>query len=205
MSQQLSQSTNVTILGASFVRGVGGRVVDDSIESNLYDSILTAAAIIQSDSLAGARSVNMFIIDKPTTYEYIDNATNRTLASSIIIANIRRNTSASTPINILLYFRVLDEWKPNVTDVDYYCSFYDINRSQWNESGCTKPWYSVQFNRYECTCSHLSTFALLWSPTRPSCDNATHQIWINGTCISKLDAQVFYPLFSSFPFVLSSI
>ena len=66
-------------------------------------------------------------------------------------------------MNISLYFRVLDEYKPSVS-ATYLCSFYDTNTLKWNESGCTIPKYNQPFDRYECSCNHLSTFALVWSP-----------------------------------------
>ena len=46
-------------------------------------------------------------------------------------------------INISLYFKVLPEYKPNVS-ATYFCSFYDTNNSRWNESGCTDT--SIQCN-----------------------------------------------------------
>jgi hypothetical protein len=70
-------------------------------------------------------------------------------------------------MNISLYFQVLNEFNPNRSDVDYYCSFYDTNRSQWNESGCTNPVYNTQYDRYECSCNHLTSFALIWLPNVP--------------------------------------
>jgi hypothetical protein len=48
--------------------------------------------------------------------------------------------------------------------VTYFCSLYDTKNSKWNESGCTAPHYNKQYDRYECTCNHLTKFALLWLP-----------------------------------------
>ena len=80
-------------------------------------------------------------------------------------------------MNISLYFQVLNEYKPNV-NATYLCSFYDTNNSKWNESGCTIPQYNQQFDRYECSCNHLTSFALIWLPQSSS---------INST--RTLDAQ----------------
>ncbi|CAF5162892.1 unnamed protein product [Rotaria sp. Silwood1] len=89
-------------------------------------------------------------------------------------------------MNISLYFQVLNEYTPTFTP-QYLCTYYNINASKWNESGCTAPQYNNQFNRYECSCNHLSTFALVWSPYFVPCNNATQVQLTNGTCVLKSD------------------
>ncbi len=162
MAQQPNQGGNVIILGASFINGIGGEVVTSSNQSDVINSNLSTAAIINNESLSDVTSLNILIIRDPTVYRNIDNSSNKTLASSIILASVERNNSPSTSINISLYFKAFDEWKPNNTNVAEYCSFYDTNSSKWNESGCTKPVYNTTFKRYECTCNHLTSFALIW-------------------------------------------
>jgi hypothetical protein len=191
MVQQPNQYPNETILGAFYIHDIGGGIIDKSNQSNAYNMNLTAAAIISSQSLVNVTFLNVFIIDEPTTYQNIDNLNNETLASSVIVVAVQRNSSVFIPMNISLYFQVLNEYRPTVNAI-YSCSFYDTNSSQWNESGCTKPIYNSQFSRYECSCNHLSTFALVWSPniTITSC-NATTQVQLdNGTCLFKPNAQV---------------
>jgi hypothetical protein len=164
MAQSISQSTNVTTLGAFYTHNVGGQIIDSTNENNISNWNLTAGAIIHKESLAGITFVSMLIIDIPT------------------------NSSSLSLMNISLYFQVLPDYRPSVAAI-YSCSFYDLNQSRWNQSGCTTPLFNAPLNRYECSCNHLSTFALVWSPSIP-CDIYTQVIWINGTCISKMDAQV---------------
>jgi len=204
MVQQPYQLANVTTLGAFYTQNVGGAVIDSSNENTILNTYLTAAAIIHNESLVDVTFINMFIIDQPTTYENIDNSSNETLASSVIVVVVQRNSSMFIPMNISLYFQVLNEYRPTV-DAIYSCSYYDTNNSRWNSSGCTQPQLNVQFNRYECSCNHLSTFALVWSPNITSCDTATQVKWLNGTCISKADAQVGHKTLRSFVFCIFSI
>ncbi|CAF4890481.1 unnamed protein product [Rotaria sp. Silwood1] len=166
MFQQLSGYPNVSTLGATFRRGTGGHVVNASDVGDVTQSNFSAAAIINNEALNGVTSLNMLIIDKPTTYENIDNSTNKTLASSVIVMSAWRDSSASVPMNISLYFQVLEEYRPNIR-ADYFCSFYDTTQSKWNESGCTKPRHNPTFDRYECSCNHLTSFALIWLPKLP--------------------------------------
>jgi hypothetical protein len=189
MAQPISQSTNVTTLGAFYTHNVGGQVIDTSNENSISNLNVTAGAIIHNESLVNATFVSMLIIDKPTTYENIDNSSNEILASSVIVVSVQRNSSSSSSMNISLYFQVLPDYRPSVNAI-YSCSFYDLNRSRWNQSGCTTPLFNAPLNRYECSCNHLSTFALVWSPNITSCNAATELSLSNGTCVSKSNAQV---------------
>ncbi len=172
MIQQPEEDNNEIVLGASFTRGIGGEIIDTSNQENITNSFLSAACMVSKESLVGVLSLNLLIIDKPTGYENADNSTNKTLASSVIVANVRRNSSIYHSINISLYFRPVDEYKQNDTG-KYLCSFYDTNNSQWNESGCSDPFHNTDFNRYECSCNHLTSFALIWLPQSLSTTNYT--------------------------------
>ena len=188
VTQSLTQTTS-NLFGAYYIHNVGGGIVNSIKENNVMNPSVTAAAILSSESLMNATFVRIFIIDEPTTYKNIDVSNNKMLASSVIVVSVERNSFASTPMNISLYFRVSDGYRP-VIDGIYSCAFYHLNSAQWNESGCTKPVYNILLDRYECSCNHLSTFALVWSPNRTSC-NAFAQLSLpNGTCMSKTDAQV---------------
>ncbi|CAF3331643.1 unnamed protein product [Rotaria socialis] len=146
-----------------FATGVGGKVIDSSNINNVNTPNVSAAAILSKQSLIGVRSLNVLIFDKPTTYINVDNTTNKTLASSIIMVTWRGNDATRPPIDISLYFKVLSDFEPKVP-ADYFCSFYDTSNHIWNESGCTKPAYNEQFKRYECRCNHTTIFALVWLP-----------------------------------------
>ncbi|CAF3799054.1 unnamed protein product [Rotaria sordida] len=189
MAQQADQIANGTVIGGSFTHGIGGQILGVSTLNNTLNSNLTTAAFLSNESLVNVTSLNILIIDMPTTYENIDNSRDRHLASSVIVMAVKRNSSVSNPMNILLYFQVLNEYVPTVTS-RYLCTYYDINGSKWNESGCTTPQYNTSFNRYECSCNHLSTFALIWSPYFVSCNSSIEVQLPNGTCISKSDGQI---------------
>jgi hypothetical protein len=167
MTQQPYRDDNTIVLGVSFQSGIGGEIIDTTNQDNITHSILSAAAIISEDSLSGVLSLNLMIIDKPTGYENADISTNKVLTSSVIVAYLRRNSSIYTPVLISLYFKPLEEYKQYGRGI-YLCSFYDTNNSEWNESGCTNAYYNGQFSRYECNCSHLTSFALIWLPESSS-------------------------------------
>ena len=199
---------NKLVLGASTSGSGNGTIVDTSNRESITNSIISTAAIISNESLTGVTYISMLIIDNPIQYRRIDNTSNKTLASSIIVATVQRDPNITQQsMNISLFFQVLDEFKSNFTNIDYYCSFYDANNSQWNESGCTKPIYNSRWNRYECSCNHLTSFALVASSqtanvtteptsttTTPSpsqfCVNATHTLLPNGTCVLTAAATV---------------
>ncbi|CAF2752399.1 unnamed protein product [Rotaria sp. Silwood2] len=189
MVQEPNQFGNASAAGAAFTRGIGGRLLSISNRLDALNSNLTAAAFLTNESLVNVRSLNMLIINEPTTYENIDTLRNISLASSVISVATKGNSSISNPVNISLYFQVLHEYRPSVTS-RYLCTYYNINATKWNESGCTTPQYNASFNRYECSCNHLSTFALVWSPYMVQCDSSTQVQLSNGTCISKSDGQI---------------
>ena len=168
-------NNNSIVLGASHTRGSGGQIIQNTNEHSIINSPISTAAIVPAMHLTQIASLNMFIIGVPTAYRSIDNVTNKTLASSIVVASALRHTSASTPIKIYLYFQIIEQWIPNITDVRYLCSYYDTNTFQWSESGCTEPIFNLRLNRYECNCNHLTSFALLWLPNIPLTPNLTAQ------------------------------
>ncbi|CAF1376842.1 unnamed protein product, partial [Rotaria sordida] len=166
IAQPVNQGDNVIVLGASFRSGIGGEVINNLNKETITNSYLSTAAIINDQSLKDITSLNILIIDKPTTHENIDNSTNKTLASSVVVVTVQPSGSTSTSRNISLYFQILPDYQPTI-EADYFCSFYDTINSIWNESLCTKPQYNQIFNRYECSCSHFTSFALVWLPKIP--------------------------------------
>ncbi|CAF1349053.1 unnamed protein product [Adineta steineri] len=161
--QQPNQDENSMVLGASFKRGIGGDIIDTNNEVNVTDSFITAAVIVNRESLNGVTSLNLLIIDKPTEYENIDNSTNKTLTSSVIVVNLQRDDSAFSPLYLSLYFKLIEEYIPNGIG-KYLCSFYNTTTFIWSETGCSSAFYNQQFNRYECNCTHTTSFALVWLP-----------------------------------------
>ncbi|CAF2100996.1 unnamed protein product, partial [Rotaria magnacalcarata] len=163
IAQPLNHSSKDILSGARFQRGLNGSAVMISTENSSLNSNATAAAVISEQSLVNIKSLQMFIIDKPTMYENADNKTNKSLASSVVIGSVQLLTSASVPLNISLYFKISPEYQPNVS-ATYLCSFYDISNSCWNETGCTDALFNRALSRYECSCNHLTSFALIWLP-----------------------------------------
>ncbi|CAF4263882.1 unnamed protein product, partial [Rotaria sordida] len=138
IAQPVHQGDNVIVLGASFRSGIGGEVINNLNKETVTNSYLSTAAIISNQSLTGVTSLNILIIDKPTTYENADISSNRTLASSVVVVAVQRNGSESTPMNISLYFQILSDYQPTI-EADYFCSFYNTTNLTWSDLGCTKP------------------------------------------------------------------
>ncbi|CAF4152009.1 unnamed protein product, partial [Rotaria magnacalcarata] len=187
LAQDISQFANIQRVGATFTRGIGGAGVGIPNGTDTLSSNATAAALFESKSLSDVKSFSMLIIDSPDTYRNIDNSTKRNLVSSVIVASPQRNIASSNAINIALYFRVLPGFEPKVP-ADYFCSFYDTNTQAWNESGCTHPTYNESLDRYECNCSHTTTFALVWSPKVCQC-SSSEVLLPNCTCVTKPNGQ----------------
>jgi hypothetical protein len=163
MVQPVDINAASTAVGASFQRNVGGGVVRNNNMSAPIDADISVGAIINTASLAGITSLKMLIIDKPVTYQNSDNSSDsKSLASSVIVAAVEPASAASNTM-VTLYFQVSSEYTPNVS-ATYLCSYFDTTNSQWSEVGCGSPIYNSQYNRYECNCSHLTSFALIWLP-----------------------------------------
>ncbi|CAF5022435.1 unnamed protein product, partial [Rotaria socialis] len=113
IAQPLNHSSNDIILGARFQRGFSGASVTNSTKDSSLHSNITVAAVIAEQSLLNVKSLQMFIIDKPTMYENVDKKTNKSLASSVVIGSVQPISSASVPMNISLYFKISPEYQPN--------------------------------------------------------------------------------------------
>ncbi len=188
MAQQIDQGRNLSVLGASFKRGSGGDIVSNT-KDQMNDSSILVGATVNDRSLVGVKSLNILIIDKPIAYEKLGDWNHTKLASSVIVLTVERNPSLSNSTNVALYFQVLDEYKPNY-NANYSCSYYDTKILKWNDAPCAVPYYNSTFKRYECSCNHLSTYALVWSRNITSCNSYTEIPQSDGTCKSKMKAQV---------------
>ena len=164
ISQPVNASASTFMVGAMFTYGRGGGSVSNmNRTTGVIDSSVTAAATVNNQTLSGVTSISMYVIGEPVLYENIDTSTNKTLASSVIVASVQRTTSV--PIIMELFFKVLPEYAPpSGVDGSFQCSFYDSNTSSWKESGCSLPTFSATFQRYECNCNHTTSFALIWLP-----------------------------------------
>lgn len=191
MAFQPNQGGNVTVGGASFIRGTGGQIIQTQNLVNTINANTSAAAFIDPQSLVDATNLNMLIIDQASTYKNLNTSNGYNLASSVIVASLSRNSSSTlNPTNISLYFRVLDQYRPPVT-ATYICAFYDLNNSSWNSFGCVAPQFNSNLNLYQCSCNHLSTFSLLWQQSIIPCNSSSLVQLPNGTCVSNSEGQVF--------------
>ena len=163
MSRALNSNSSISILGAFRNSTVFGDFVNTINRDDVIRSDILAAGIIDKKSLTDVARINMFIIEKPYDYVKADNRTNKTLASSVVVVGIQENSAQR---DITLYFKILPEYKPNVIPT-YKCSFFNTTSSEWDESGCDEPVYNEVHDRYECSCHHLTSFALIWLPKSP--------------------------------------
>lgn len=162
MVASINQAKNMTI-GVSFKSESGGELIRSASRYQMIDSKVSALALINPESLRGVTHLSMLVIDKPDYYHSFTNSTNEILVSSIIVAKVQRNQSLSVPMNISLYFT--KRWTNEFTEKSaghFICSYYDTGSLNWKEFGCTLPVYNARFDRYECSCNHLTTFALLY-------------------------------------------
>ena len=174
MSLLPHQSDGTVIVGATFQPGSGSQIVTTGNQHINLNTSLSVGAILTGNSLVGVQLLNILLIDKPTLYTNIDNITNKSLVSSVVVVSIKRHNGSQPFINMSLFLQVRPEYAPR-TNGTYLCSFYDTARSQWNESGCTEPTFNSEHQRYECSCNHLTSFGLIWLPTsiRASYDGRT--------------------------------
>ncbi|UJR26097.1 hypothetical protein I4U23_007443 [Adineta vaga] len=165
MVQNRNENDDVKVLGASFQPSIHGQIVNSENKDNILRSNLSCAVVVSNDSIANIQSMSILIINEPSLYKNIDNSTNDTvLLSPIIVASMKRLTGTTSSINISLYFTPLAD-SPASNNGTFRCSFYDTNTYRWNDSGCTSPTYNEDYKRHECSCSHTTSFALIWLPS----------------------------------------
>jgi hypothetical protein len=154
---------NDIVIGVSFQSNFGGQLIRNSNQHHIINSKISAAAIISPDSLIGVTHLSILVVDKPTYYHRFTGPMSKKLVSPIIVAKVQRNKSFPNRMNISLYFTKQSEYISNNTFAgNFTCSYYNTSTLSWDESGCTLPVYNVVFDRYECNCNHLTTFALLY-------------------------------------------
>lgn len=162
--KQPDKGNEVFVLGASFSRdNIGGREIDTLNRDEVLKQHLSAAAVLSLNSVENADSINIIIVDKPTLYENVDAVSGKRIASSMILASLVSSNPSSINPNISLYYTIPEALREN-TAAEFFCSFYDELTLTWSETGCTKPTFNSLFNRSECSCNHLTSFALVWLP-----------------------------------------
>lgn len=188
MAEQPNKQGNIIALGVSFKSGNGSQVVRRTANTSFDTSSITTGAIVDGRSLLNLTSLNMLVIADPLEYKNIGDSNITTLASSVIVVTAK-NLFQSDSMNVTLYLQTWNVSTPSyVTNLS--CSYYDTNTRKWSSAQCTVPHNNSTLNRYECTCNHLSTYALVWSRFVPSCNDQTEVLLDNGTCIAKENLQV---------------
>ena len=137
--------------------------------THLNDSNFTAA--ITFDELT-TEQIQVMIIDEPIPFRNLNPSVDQYLVSSIIIASVTKRNRQSQ-IKVTLYFRILPGRTLNKSG-DYLCSFLDTKTSTWSKSGCSTTQFGSLNEFYQCTCNHLSIFALIWYPKRSQSDTLDH-------------------------------
>ena len=155
-----------TIVGAKFTSNSSGENIFQSNSSDSLNGNFTVAALVDNNSLQNIKYLNLFLISKPTDNRFVNDSKNQTLVSSIVIVNpqVKNNNS----IKLKLYFTNEDLELANASPSEFRCAYFDSKTSSWNPNECQKPVYNDKWKRYECNCSHLSSFGLIWLPERGS-------------------------------------
>ncbi|CAF3371901.1 unnamed protein product [Rotaria socialis] len=164
---------NDTILGGSItvernnavIMGINNTVIKESTKSLIIESNITTGVILDDESLDDNISIKVFIPGENVHYQNLDTSNNKSVISQVIVFNVERQT-INYSIKVSLYLQDLQtqELRENGK---YLCSFFNTTTSKWENTGCSKPIYNTTLSRHECTCDHLTTFALIWLPNGP--------------------------------------
>ncbi|CAF4146495.1 unnamed protein product [Adineta steineri] len=175
-----------TNFGASFLHGVGGRMVENISDSQISSMDMSIAGIATNIDSDNIKSLNILIIDGPFTYEHFSTSSNERLASSVVVMTAVQKSAfrSLVPMNIDLYFNDHSQ-EDSKTVETYKCGYYDTTALAWNELGCSERNFNINSKRYKCSFNHAGTFAFLTF----NCDNITHTIH-NCNCGLKSEIQV---------------
>ena len=166
MALEPSIDNTSTVVGAVFLTQSNGTIVLTTDRTKAINSNISVGGIYNYVSDESIEFVQMVLIDSPSTYRNVTDARNRRLASSVVVANLVTNTM-QPPLGttISLYFRIKADFVTfPVENVDFYCAFYDNITKNWNTAGCANPVYNALWDRHECSCDHLTSFAMIWLP-----------------------------------------
>ena len=155
---------NVMVIGAWFIRkNGGGSLTNLNLNSSLNRNI-SAAASFEAASLMNVTYLKILLIGYPKYDCILINRTTCQIISPVIVASLNYSTDKAERMNISLYFMSTTD-VASVSSDDLSCAYYDAENNRWDSTNCTKPMYSSTFGRYECKCHHLSSFALIFSPS----------------------------------------
>jgi hypothetical protein len=174
MSQPPSANVNNIPVGAIFLSQSGGEIVGQQSQGFDTNTNISVGGVYSFNSYSGIDFLRMLLIDSPNEYRNVTDTQNRTLGSSVVVANVQTNTmQPPSQMNISLYYRIRQDFvSGSIDNINVYCSFYDTDTKSWNDTGCSMPIYNALWDRYECSCNHLTSFALLWLPKTSSSNNS---------------------------------
>lgn len=172
----------VWIIGGYLQEGTNERLVNNRTKQHVLNSRFTAGAILQFDDATVIDFLSILILGRPEPYRNLARTTNQTLVSPVLIMSAKKDGSLY-PSNIDLYFQLLPDVERDKLD-RYQCSFYNSSTLMWEQTGCSPVRYNVEQKRYECSCNHQTTFALLFVPDLPSSSSLGAQEITSLTCLS---------------------
>ncbi|XP_072005241.1 adhesion G protein-coupled receptor E3-like [Engystomops pustulosus] len=85
----------------------------------------------------------------------------KTVNSRLVTGAITRNLT-STGRNVTFQLAHIQELKPSYRPT---CNFWDTNKNNWSEEGCTTEYSNSNDTHTTCSCNHLSSFAILMAPS----------------------------------------
>ncbi|CAF1580610.1 unnamed protein product, partial [Didymodactylos carnosus] len=144
--------------GASFTYDSMSNENGHLLSSIDLDKNVTAAVFIHSTDNDAVDLLTIMIVYRPLNY--LNYTNNNLLASSIIVIVTQPTT---VHINLTLYFTVLFHYPFN-GNYTYTCVYW--NNSKWNDNRniCIYKGFNSILNIHECSCNHMTTFAMLFLP-----------------------------------------
>lgn len=161
-----SPDENDSVVGAKFTSNSSGENILRSNSAVSLNGSFSIATVVDKETLDSIERLNLFLINRPKDYRFVNDLKNQALVSSIIIAHPRLKNSSRIKLN--LYFTNEDTTLAGASPNEFRCAYFDNKTSSWNTNRCQKPVYNDTWKRYECTCDHLSSFGLIWLPERYS-------------------------------------
>ncbi|CAF0777813.1 unnamed protein product [Adineta steineri] len=183
--RSLDGNVSNTNFDASFLYGIGGRMVENISDSQIFSMDMSIAGIATNIDSDNIKSLNILTIDGPFTYEHFSTSSNERLASSVVVMTAVQKSAfrSLVPMNIDLYFNDHSQ-EDSKTVETYKCGYYDTTALAWNELGCSERNFNSNSKGYKCSFNHAGTFAFLTF----NCDNITHTIH-NCNCGLKSEIQ----------------
>lgn len=158
----------------------------------VYNSNASFAIYFDGNQLTNIDPTNFVVVDRRILQVRAQDLSDTYVISPEVFLNFEKNFSSKHQNIMSLYFQTSNENRTNDNKI-YACAFYDEKISSWNKTSCSKARFNSKFVRHECNCSLQSRFALVLIP-RAYCDNETHTMLTNDSCVFKEIAQVIHAI-----------